>query len=327
MLWRVMIKKILFVLFILLLSLFSLAANESFRRTKIAIFPFHIRSDFDEVTIELLYENFIISMIDLGEYYVVDKETIDNKLTELNIKKGKEISNKMAIEVGKSVGADIVLIPNITNIKNDCFIYARGIDVDRGDVVVAKSEMASISNKTGLLKLLNRLSNALSTKISGTKFNSEDRNFIKTFYDGIWAINIDSYDNSLAKYKQCITAGIVVTAASGVFTLAGLAILSAGIAFMCYPTNDSHDTTYSGIGWFLFVVALPPAMVTGAVILPFCSIPFWFASMIKRIYKKSTGKDLAFFDRLNFDAGFVMQRNNLNGDIEQRVNFSLSISL
>ena len=159
---NVIIKKLLFMKLLLIWVLFGLFSNEpiNINKLRIAILPFLIRGDVDKTLSELLSENFTISMIETGQYVVVERTQLDKALKELKFQKGDEFDDASAVEVGKLAGAQVVVIGTITNIDEDYFISARGIDVKTGVALFARKEQTE--NKKDIINIIDKIANTIS---------------------------------------------------------------------------------------------------------------------------------------------------------------------
>jgi len=172
-----------------------------------------------------------------------------------------------------------------------------------------------------------------------SKFTKNEEIFINKFYKKSWGFSLDDREKSLLKYKQSMGAGIGLAATGGTIFLGGL--VSMVVIFVYYENIDNPLDVYDNSGNLLnnyrnvktqkikYEKMAPilgaTLMPAGVVIVSLSAIPFLFSYMIATIYKKETGEKLTFFDRVNFNIGFVMS-NNTYGN-EKRLNISMGIKM
>ena len=162
-----------------------------------------------------------------------------------------------------------------------------------------------------------------------SKFTKGEGKFIDIFYERKWKFSLDDRDSNLLKYKQFIGFGTALIA-SGVVIIAGGVTSMVFMLTFVRTTNylyDYHTEVKKSHPYFNIGIILGGSIVpVGVILCAFSVIPFWFANMIATIYKKETGRKLAFFERVNLNIGFVIKNNNFN-EMENRLNMSFSISL
>ena len=333
-----LVKRNIFVFIILSVFLQLTISAAEIGKIKIAILPFSSRGSVDNVTLDIMLENLTIAMVDTGVYSVVMKSQLDKVLSDLKFKNGDLFDEFLATDLGKMVGAQIVVFGSVNNASGTYYVSVRGINVDNGTITFLKREEGT--NKDDLFRIVNKMARAISSdsnkksdssdpKSSSTssssnrKFNAGDRDFIEKYYNDRWDISTnDRYENRRKLYLF-IAGGSVLAGIGGSFFLAGISVL----ANWCYAgamldRYESGDTSYAiGVGAGL------PTMLTGIAMASLCSIPFWFASRVQEIYRKDTGKRLSLLERTKFDARIVSTRNSLTNEYNRKISFDLSISL
>jgi len=350
-------KRNIFVFIILSVFLQLTLSAADIGKAKIAILPFSARGNIDKATLDVILENFTIAIVEAGVYSVVMKSQLDKALSDLKFKSGDVFDESLAADLGKMVGAQIVVFGNVNDSNDTYYVNVRGIDVAAGTVTFLKRE--EVINKGDLIRIINKMAKAISsdsnknsdsfnprsssnnnTKNNNTKkFNREDLDFIEKYYNDRWDISTDDRYENRRKLYQFIAGGSVLVGIGGPFFLSGIVIL----AYMVYTgtkiatiekygynnygayteTNQSVLNLYYGVG---FGVGLT-FMLIGAAMVSLCSIPFWFASRVQEIYRKDTGKRLSLLERTKFDARIVATRNSLTNEYNRKISFDLSISL
>jgi len=98
-----------------------------------------------------------------------------------------------------------------------------------------------------------------------------------------------------------------------------------GILINEYVTKITKRTSYQNIAPIFGSIFMP----LGGIISILSIIPFLFCASINILHnkrKKENGEKLTFFDRMNFNVGFIMV-NNIFVEYENKLNLSMSISL
>ena len=195
-------------------------------------------------------------------------------------------------------------------------------------------EKTRVSNENQSKKIVEKAEqNRISNVEERGKFNKGEENFINKYYNGAWKFSPDDRNNSLLKYNQSIGGGAALITLGSTTFLAGL--ISMVVMFNYYEVIIEDEWDY-GIMYSVTKNVYPAynaAPVIGGILMPlggllciFSAIPFWFSHMVATIYKKETGGKLAFFERVNFNIGFVMDSNKSN-EMRNKFNLSMSISL
>jgi uncharacterized membrane protein len=157
-------KSILFIVVLSIFCSFVLSANDGDKKTRLAILPFSTNGGVDKVTMDVMFGNFAISMVNSGIYDVIDGSQLDNAITKLKLNKKKVLDDSSAVEIGKMAGAKIVILINFNFVNKIYYVNLRGIDVTTGIVIFGKSEEAI--QKKDLINLVNKLASSITGSIA-----------------------------------------------------------------------------------------------------------------------------------------------------------------
>ena len=104
-------------------------------------------------------------LVDTNRYRVVERAQINKALSEQKFQKSGLIDDKSAVELGKLLGADLIVIGSVVKIGTSYTINSRMIDMKTGEAKLGK-------NVTGSdLNLLTALSRNLLDNLFGTMHN------------------------------------------------------------------------------------------------------------------------------------------------------------
>ena len=110
------------------------------------------------------------SLVNNPQYIVVERAQIHKAITEQKFQKTGLIDDKSAVEIGKILGADLIIVGSVVKIGNTYTINSRLIDVKTGEVKLGK-------NVTGTdLNLLTRMSNELVENLFGIEHQQKKPN-------------------------------------------------------------------------------------------------------------------------------------------------------
>ena len=310
-------RKHIFFIFIFSIFLqFTLSAADT-GKTRLAILPFSSNGNIDKDIADVMFENFTIAMVDAGIYSIVERRQLDKVLNELKFQRGDVFDNSSAIQLGKMAGAQMVIFGSINYAANVYYFNIKGIDVTTGVVSFGKREETRNINE--LVNMADKLAEAISG--SGSKKESKlsskgeltigDIEFIEKYYKNKWKIATYDRDENKRKFNQFIGGGIGLS-------VGGSTLFLGGIIF---------EVVMGVIQEGSYMVVATPFMSIGAIMTSLCSIFFYFADRVKKIYRRTTGEKLVFWDRANFGIGFTMKENGFTKEQESRLNLSMSISL
>ena len=345
-----MFKKNIFIFVIFFVAISYITGAEKEDKIRVAVLPFFSKAKtISEEQLTTANVKFVNQITDIGKYTVVERENLHKALDELKLQYGDMFDDKTASAVGKQAGAQMVIFGGINEpAKDSYYLWARMIKVETGAIEIAKGidangdydlinraieELAGLmSGKTVVVKKVDiekikQRNNQFTNKID---FKNSEKNFIEKYYNGSWGFSLDDGNRNFSKYQQSVACGIALTVTGPIVFLGGMIPM---IVVLNY--NKLIETKYDGEYivkrykypyYYLGPILGGTLMPIGAILSIFSSIPFWFAYMINTIYKKTTDEKLAFFDRVNFNIGFVMGDSIYNKN-ENRLNLSMSISL
>lgn len=147
-------------LFVLLFFLLSNYAYTEVKQT-IAVLDFESIGS-EEHLGKAVSEIMRTELIDTNRYRVVERSQINKTISEQRFQKSGLIDDKSAVELGKLLGADLIVIGSVVKIGTSYTINSRMIDMKTGEAKMGK-------NATGNdLNLLTALSRSLLDSLFGT---------------------------------------------------------------------------------------------------------------------------------------------------------------
>jgi TolB-like protein len=103
------------------------------------------------------------ALVSNQNYRVVERSQINKALSEQKFQQSGNIDDKSAVEIGKVLGADLIIVGSVVKIGNAFTINSRLIDVKTGEAKLGR-------NVTGTdLNLLTNMSNELVDNLFGTE--------------------------------------------------------------------------------------------------------------------------------------------------------------
>ncbi|OHD19168.1 MAG: hypothetical protein A2086_14730 [Spirochaetes bacterium GWD1_27_9] len=281
--------KLLLVSLFLIFSFFNLMPNEKQKdnKLKVVVLPFFSNDNNDKSYLDLLTKNFTISLlIGSNKFTYIERKQFNNlNNLKINNKSDSNISN--AVEIGKLLGAEIVIINSLNNIENNYFISTKVIKVEIGEILFEKNDKTS--NKKEIITLVNKLAKSIiinendinnNQKISITNnfnFDKNEANFINDFYIKHYGMSIkyiNNYEKSIEMYRIFGMLGGIFIVLGGILQVSGFII-----TMVDYLNNHAPIMGFT-------------CLSIGTFIIPFSSIPLWIMYMIGKIYQKITGKKL-----------------------------------
>jgi len=251
------------------------------------------------------------------------------------------------------------------DLKTGIVVFAKGLDTNnRRDLVRMVEQLAvSISkgdnseiNTTGDIidksreklkekekaEKLRKVAQKNSQIINRVRFVESEINFIDRYYNKMWGFTLDDGNNNFLKYRQSIGGGIALAVSGTTIFLGGLISMVAVLNYSTVTTYtemvvDYYDRlgnpvyveeTVKKTQYYRDIAAIlgGSLMPLGAIFWTFSAIPFYFAYKVYTLYKKTTGKKLALFEKIDLDIGFAMCNDIFNKN-ESRLNISMSIKL
>lgn len=153
--------RILFcVLTALTLTAFSWTGFTTERKASVAVLDFESIGTEDHLG-KAVSEIMRTALIGNPDYRVVERAQISKALAEQKFQKSGLIDDKSAVEIGKILGADLIIVGSVVKIGNAYTINSRLIDIKTGEAKLGK-------NVTGTdLNLLASMSNELVENLFG----------------------------------------------------------------------------------------------------------------------------------------------------------------
>ena len=165
-------KKKLFLLIIFILVCINNVFSNGIEKIKTAILPFYLKGKLDTNLVNLFCDNLASSMGDTKIYSIIDKTSVDQIFDVLKIQKNSELSDKIAIDIGASIRASIVVVGAIAVVDGSYFVSIRGIDTKSGNEIFKENEL--VTGDTNLLKLADNFTKSISKKNTKTNLDYSD---------------------------------------------------------------------------------------------------------------------------------------------------------
>ena len=319
--------------------MFNVVANDFATQGKnIAVLPFTVKGNFDALYAEVALDNFIMELTKGNEFQVIQGVKLDKAMKKLNLQDGSDIDESSAMEIGKIVGAEIVVIGAVTGLKSQSVVNIRGINVNTGIDEFAEREF--IKSQEQLLTVAESMAKKFS-KISANQdyadnkkhqevkpvdfsinedladsadedFTGNDEEsvltesqerFVQKFFN--LKLGIDPFDMSKQdirkvfwKHKKLLGSGIALSILSGVFLIPGVIFMATGIIFP------------------MLFLPIGGAILAGAITMGCCSIiPFMAASKVTKVVKTIHGESLMRLYSETFKKKAAIDYENKNIEI------------
>jgi len=147
---------------VMALMLMATAAFAATQRSSVAVLDFE-SIGVDDYLGKAVSEIMRTALIGNSRFQVVERAQISKALSEQKLQKTGLIDDRSAVEIGKILGADLIVVGSVVKIGNAYTINSRMIDVKTGEARLGK-------NVTGTdLNLLTRMSNDLVDSLFGTR--------------------------------------------------------------------------------------------------------------------------------------------------------------
>lgn len=172
----------LFVLFLFNFTFFITGEE----KIKIAVLDFKILNVNVDIA-EAVYEEFIVRLIDCGKFTVVERENLKKVMQEIDMQNKDEFDESSSVEIGKYVGAQVVLFGKIQKIGQKVRISIKGIDVKSATATFAK--LVSVENEDLVLDNIPLLINQIIEETSGKEKKEEQKIINKEKQQKIEEIN------------------------------------------------------------------------------------------------------------------------------------------
>jgi len=122
-------------------------------RLAIAVLPFAANENAVNLQ-ESITDKMITQLVNLRRFRVIERGAIEQVMKEQAFNLSGMVDEDSAIEVGKIVGADVIVIGRINIEIGYGKVNARGIDIETGETIVAKEASAGTTNIETIEKLV-----------------------------------------------------------------------------------------------------------------------------------------------------------------------------
>lgn len=292
-------------------------------QTRIAVLPFSSEEKISPAVLTYLTEVFTVEMVNSNNFVVVERSKLDAALKEMKFQRGELFDEGSAVELGKMSGAEMVFFGTIFRFGNRNIVSVKGMDIKTATLKYAKQ--ANGDTDVQLEKAVKTIASQISKDEHGVAVGSEssdyddynersssrnrdrsrnngrtgrlsraEQDFSDKWLAEKWCIDADNEEDMRYYYKKHIGGGVALAAVGGTILLSGM---------IC-------EMMWMGISMVAGIAGIP-MLITGAIIAPFCAIPFCFASQIKTIYRKTTGQRLTFLERSTIGGGYDWEKKEV----------------
>lgn len=122
-------------------------------RLAIAVMPFEANENALNLK-ESVTQKMITQLVNLRRFRVIERGAIEQVMQEQAFTLSGMVSEDTAIEVGKIVGADVIILGSITVEIGFGKVNARGIDIETGETIVAKEATSGNTSIDNIEKLV-----------------------------------------------------------------------------------------------------------------------------------------------------------------------------
>jgi len=122
-------------------------------RLAIAVLPFEANENAANLQ-ESVTDKMITQLVNLRRFRVIERGAIESVMKEQAFNLSGMVDEDSALEVGKIVGADVIVIGRINIEVGFGKVNARGIDIETGETIVAKEASAGNTNLESIEKLV-----------------------------------------------------------------------------------------------------------------------------------------------------------------------------
>ncbi|MCK5503983.1 MAG: hypothetical protein KAJ10_02415 [Thermodesulfovibrionia bacterium] len=106
-------------------------------RMSISVLPFKKKGE-SSISGEAVYESFISALVNQKRFRMIEREKIEEVLSELQLSKSVIVDPDTASKIGKIVIADAIMTGTIYERNNSLEVLTRLIDTETGNIIVAK---------------------------------------------------------------------------------------------------------------------------------------------------------------------------------------------
>lgn len=122
-------------------------------RLTVAVLPFEANEKAANLTASVT-EKLITQLVNLRRFRVIERGAIEQVMKEQAFNLSGMVDEDSAIEVGKIVGADVIVMGRINIEIGFGKVSARGVDIETGETIVAKEASAGNTNIEHIEKLV-----------------------------------------------------------------------------------------------------------------------------------------------------------------------------
>lgn len=273
--------------FIFLFLLIFIAASFSQEKIKLAVLDFKVIGLNMDLALAI-YDEFVIRLIDSGKFTVAEREDLKKVMSELSLQNQDEFDETSSVEIGKYLGAEIVLFGKIQKIGSKYRLSIKGVEVKTATAAFAK--LVTVENEDLLFDNIPLLINQIIDETTGGEKKEEQKILNKEKQQKIEELNnkinslkddIKNMEEQNIENKSKITGSLAGLGTC--WALFGLSAIGTGVGFglmgYYYDLNSKAETIsmidqyasygstsfWAGIGCSIgALIALIPALaITG----------------------------------------------------------------
>ena len=122
-------------------------------RLSIAVLPFQITGKYSDLSSSFT-DKMITQLVDLHRFRVIERNALENVMKEQSLGLSGMIDDKSAVKAGKLVGADVIVIGSILVKQGYAKVFARVINTQTGELIVAKEATSKYTSLSSIEKLV-----------------------------------------------------------------------------------------------------------------------------------------------------------------------------
>lgn len=298
--WSISMKRGVFLCVLIVVLTLSLHSEE---RKRIAVLDFGAKGVKNELA-GAIVENFITSLVDSGEYDVIERSQLQKLMNELSLQNSDDFNDDLREQLGNLYGAEMVMLGSITKIGKTITINVRGVEVATGIARFAKK--VSTESEENIPELLDKLVLVILGKAHDRilTVKTTDKTNKTTSTTTTTTRDIRMRNAFLgAKVGMIVSAAILIPTTS-------ISLLAGVILVPIYLTNRFMSSFSFGANQVLIANNIQTAMivtlVVGGVTFPLAIVSGVLAGYFKKreqsVLIDIPGRTLPM--ALNFDYGF-----------------------
>ena len=125
-------------------------------RLAIAVLPFQANENAKNLE-DSVTEKMITQLVNLRRFRVIERGAIEEVMNELSFNLSGMVDEETAVELGKVIGVDVIIMGSINVEIGYCKVNARGINVETAETIVAKDASSGNTNIENIEKLVERV--------------------------------------------------------------------------------------------------------------------------------------------------------------------------